>query len=131
QLAAATGDPWFVLGVEVARARVAREAGRVVEASERLRAPEHARAIEEHCSSTTPGYRCLQLEIERAKLALDLHQPPEAKRHAVAALALSRQLGDWQWRSVALTLAADAARLDGAANVARAYHEESGRSQDR
>jgi hypothetical protein len=72
----------------------------------------------------------LQLEIERAKLALELHQPPEAQRHAVAALALARQFGDWQWRSVALTLAADAERFDDAMSVARAYYEESGRSQD-
>lgn len=124
QLAAATGDPWFQLSVELTRAGVAREAGRVVEATERLR------AIEEHCSSTTPGYRCLQLEAERAKLALDLHQPPAAKRHALAALALSRQFGDWQYRSLALTLAADAERFDDAVSVARAYYDESGLSLD-
>lgn len=124
QLAAATGDPWFQLSVELTRAAVAREAGRVVEATERLR------AMEERCSSTTPGYRCLQLETERAKLALDLHQPPAAKRHALVALALSRQFGDWQYRGLALTLAADAERFDDAVSVARAYYDESGRSLD-
>jgi tetratricopeptide (TPR) repeat protein len=124
QLAAATGDPWFVLGVELKRAAAAREGGRVLEATERLR------AIEDHCSSTTPGYRCLQLEAERAKLALDLHQPPAANHHAMQALALSRRFGDWQYRSLALTLAADAERFDDAVSVARAYYEESGRSLD-
>ena len=120
QLAAVTGDPWFQLLVGLTRARAVREAGRVVEATERLR------AMEEHCSSTMPGYRCLQLEVERAKLALDLHQPPAAKRHALAAFALARQFGDWQFRSLALTLAADAERFDDAVNVARAYYDESG-----
>jgi hypothetical protein len=124
QLAAASGDPWFQLSVELTRAGVAREAGRVVAATERLR------AIEERCSSTTPGYRCLQLETERAKLAIDLHQPPAAKRHALLALALSRQFGEWPNRGLALTLAADAERFDDAVSVARAYYDEAGLSLD-
>jgi hypothetical protein len=71
----------------------------------------------------------LQLELARAKVAIDLNQPPVAKRHALAALALANQQGDIGYRDLALTLAADAERYNDEVSVARAYYEEAGLSK--
>jgi cellulose synthase operon protein C len=123
QLAKATRDPWFVRSVEITRVLAARDAGRIDDAAARLH------AIEEPCSPTTPVYRCMQLELARAKVAIDLNQPPAAKRHALAALALANQQGDVGYRDLALTLAADAERYNDEVSVARAYYEEAGLSK--
>ncbi len=124
QLAAATGDPWFRQAIELARARAALEAGRLEDGAARLT------ALAAQCPPSTPTYRCLQLEVMLADLELDRHRPPEAKRHAVTAIALARRLGEWPQRSQALTIAGDAERFGGGFAAARAYYEEAGLSRD-
>lgn len=124
QLAAATGDPWFERAVELARVRAALGAGRIEEGAARLT------ALQAHCPPGTVSYRCLDLAVEMSRLALSRHQPPEAKRHALAAIAMARQLGEWPQRSQALTIAGDAERFGGNFVAARAYYEESAHSRD-
>jgi cellulose synthase operon protein C len=122
QLAEATGDQWFERGVELMRARGALAAGHIADGAARLV------AMQSYCPAVASSYRCLQLAVALAGLALDRHQPAEALRHAITALALSRQLGEWQTRSQALLYAGDAERFGGNFAMARAYYEESGRS---
>jgi cellulose synthase operon protein C len=126
QLATATGDPWFELAVDLSRAKHARAAGRIEDYAARLE------AMQSHCPAGVPAYRCLQLDVELARLALERHQPTEALRHARTALAMSRQLGEWTQRGQALTLAGDAVRLgDAFARAgAYAYYDEAARSLD-
>src|SRR5205814_812430 len=70
------------------------------------------------------------LDVELARLAIDRHQPPEARQHALAALAMARQLAERPQYGQALTLAGDAERFGGRFASARAYYEESGRARD-
>jgi hypothetical protein len=119
QLAAATHDPWFELGVAVARSHAALDAGRVEEAAARLT------ALEAQCPPGAASYRCLQAAVELTRLANDRHQPTEARRHALEVLAMSRELGEWAQRAQGLVFAADAERFGGAFGSARAYYEES------
>jgi len=120
QLAAATRDPWFELAVQLGRAKAASQAGRIEDGAARLA------AIRAQCPPAASSYRCLQLEVELARLALDRHQPPEARQHALAAAATARQLAEWPQYGQALTLAGDAERFGGRFASARAYYEESG-----
>jgi cellulose synthase operon protein C len=124
QLAIATHDPWFERAVELERTRAALRAGRIEDAAARLA------AIQNHCPAGTVSYRCLLLTVELARLEIDRHQPSEAKRLAVTAIAMARQLGEWPQRSKALTIAGDAERFGGDFASAGAYYEESGRSRD-
>ncbi|HEX3482363.1 MAG TPA: CHAT domain-containing protein [Kofleriaceae bacterium] len=124
RLAAATGDPWFERAVDLLRAHQAQAAGRIDDYAARLA------AIQAHCPAGEPSYRCLQLDVDLARLALERHQPTDALRHALTALAMSRQLGEWPQRSQALTLAGDAERFGNAFALAGAYYEESGRALD-
>ncbi len=123
QLAAATRDPWFERVVELERAQAALDAGRIEDAAERLA------TLQAHCGPGTTSYRCLHLAVALAKLALARHRPSEARRHALAALAISRALGEWPQRAQALTLAGDAERFGGGFGPARAYFEEAIRSR--
>jgi len=124
QLAAATRDPWFELGVAVIRSLQALSGGRIEEAAKRLS------ALEAECPAAAVSYRCMQVAATLAKLANDRHQPTEARRHALSELAMSRQLGEWPQRAQALVFAADAERFGSEFGPARAYYEESGRSLD-
>jgi hypothetical protein len=124
QLAAATGDPWFELGVALARGHASLDAGRIEEATARLT------ALQDRCSAGTMSLRCLQLSVDLARLANDRDRPAEAKRHALAALAMSHQLGEWPQRGQALVFAAEADRFGGELAAARGYYEESSRSLD-
>jgi cellulose synthase operon protein C len=124
QLAAATRDPWFERAVDIARARATLRAGRIEQGEVQLS------AIRVHCPAGETSYRCLDLAVALAGLALDRHQPQEAKRQALLALSMSRQLHEWPQRAQALILAGDAERFGGNFGAARAYLEEAGRSRD-
>jgi tetratricopeptide (TPR) repeat protein len=124
QLAAATRDPWFERAVELERAAAALNAGRIEDGAARLA------AIQAHCRSGATPYRCLHLAVALARLTLAHHKPPEARDHALTALAISRRLNEWPQRAQALTLAGDAERFGGGFGPARAYYEEAIRSRD-
>lgn len=122
QLARASGDPWFELSVELARVRLALKAGKIETATALLA------ALQKRCPADATSFRCMQLAVEQSKLALDRHRPADAKSFALAALAMSRALGEWDPRGQALTFAADAERFAGAFAPAAAYYEEARRS---
>jgi hypothetical protein len=124
QLAAATRDPWFEFGVALPRARAALDADRIQEATARLT------ALQDRCPAGSMTFRCLQLTVELARLANDRDRPAEAKRDALAAFAMSQQLGEWPQRAQALVFAGDAERFGGAFAAAGAYYEESSHSLD-
>jgi tetratricopeptide (TPR) repeat protein len=118
ELAAATGDPWFVQAVALARAQAALDAGHLDDAAARLA------TVHRGCAAGATSFRCLQLAIALARLGFDRDQPAEAMRHVRTALGLSRQLGEWPQRAQALTLAGDVERLGGDLALARGYFEE-------
>lgn len=118
RIAAATGDPWFELGVVVWRVVTARFDGKIAEALALLDAGEA------QCTKAKLAYRCLQLAYERAAIEAERDRSANAQRVALEAMHAAESLGEWTKRLNAALLAGDAARGLKRFAIARALYRE-------
>lgn len=117
-LAAASGDPWFLLLAEQTLARAQAAAGDLPRAEETL-----GRLLE-RCPLRGLEYRCGLAAIQLAQLRVSAHRLDDAAPLIDQGEAFARAAGDWGLGLQLLALRAEAARLGDALSVAAATLQE-------
>lgn len=123
-LAERTEDAWFRMPIAIGTARKARSAGDLARADELITAAGAS------CPGAAPAYRCVQLAVEAALVAIARFQLPRARDVTRGSLALATSIGEWPQRRQSLHLGGDAALLRGKLSLARAQYEDAARSTE-